>query len=68
MYYHQDNHKYEKQYSFFQYFYLVFIITFIGLRPIGDNGFTDSPMYIKWLENARDGNFQEKDLGFNLLI
>ena len=67
-YYHQDNHKYEKQYSFFQYFYLVFIITFIGLRPIGDNGFTDSPMYIQWIENARDGNFQEKDLGFNLLI
>lgn len=53
----------------FFYAFLAFLIILIGFRPVGGaNGFADSPMYINWLNKAREGEFVTKDIGFGLIV
>lgn len=56
----------------FNYFapaYLLFVLLLIGLRPIGEQGFTDTLMYIEWFDKSQRLNIiQTKDIGFGLLI
>lgn len=54
----------------FSWCYVVFLLFLIGLRPLGQSGFTDSAMYIEWLNEARNGSDFTflKDFGFGLLI
>ncbi|WP_375604961.1 EpsG family protein [Flavobacterium davisii] len=48
--------------------YVIFIIMLIAFRPIGENGFTDTLMYMKWFDNSREGFVLHKDIGFDFLI
>lgn len=54
----------------FSWCYVVFLIFLIGLRPLGQSGFTDTAMYIEWLNNARNGSDFSflKDVGFGLIL
>ena len=68
VYFPQLQRKYNKSIQFFSYAFVVFLILLMGLRPIGEGGFNDTPMYMKWFKNINFNNFTEiKDKGFGLL-
>lgn len=66
------NYSLEREKLLFNYFapaYLLFVFLLIGLRPIGEYGFTDTTMYINWFDKSKEFNIiQLKDIGFGFLI
>lgn len=52
----------------FSYPFILLLILFIGFRPVGINGYMDSPMYIDWFESVkrRDVFYLNKDFGYSI--
>lgn len=55
--------------DFFSYAFVTAVFVLIAFRPVGDFGFTDTAMYIKWFNNSKYHDvLVTKDIGFGILI
>lgn len=53
----------------FAFVYLILTFLFMAFRPIGPLGFTDTQMYIDWLNKSKaDNAIETKDWGFGILM